>query len=527
MGDRGLRILFASLVAAMAQQPLRLAAPELGIAHLGRDIVVEGVLQSRAGEGEATRLKLEKCDALIRIDERLVADARTKDNVEIVGKVRQSADGERIEVVARSLRRLPTDIAVFDIKAKALSDGDGPGWRQLAQWAKRRFELYGDAELAGRARIAVQNAIAAERKAAAGNPGLLEVLRDGLRGDRALEDFDFDGLEHEILRAKFARMTEPKSAVLRDFERSTRDRIALPAQVVVKPVDKAGRARYDADPVGWFLLADSSARQSLLRYWQASLLDAAARLEIRDLADRVNEQIDMLEKHVADLADYPDLAAATIDFASDALLRRLDRFEPAEIARFAALLQNVVGNRGRADRLRESWLQSSLERLKAAESNAADAAKRINAAPPPLDAASRVKLASAWLEWFPNSRTAKASAVRLLTEALQIDPRNDEAETRLRRLGFRPRPDGVWEGNDAASERDAASVSSIKVGEPGDRVRDVLGAPAAQSRLIGKDWISHVWQYEGVTYLLREDARTGRTHVTGIVTGRADKRGSR
>lgn len=515
---------FCWILLTAAAGQVRLEAADLNDNFAGKEVVVEGVVKSRSGRGEQSKLRLERCKAVFLASEIQLQEVRARENVEITGVARvrnDAADSEdRLYVQVRSLKRLPTDIQRFEIKASGLTEGDSEGWNKLAVWAKRRYELFQDPDIGARARIAGQNAITAERKSAAGNPRLLSALRDRLKSEKLIENFDFDGLEHEILHAELNFLGSQTSENLRAIAANVHDRLLQPAGDSLAPLEVSQQKSYLTNPVAWYLLAGKPVRRQLARFWKISLLDRANRMDAERLGQTASAKLTLAESASNELPDYPTVLNPFVRSTVDGLLQKMDRLNDRELARAATLIETVLGDRRQADRVRQNWLRGQYEQLKTTEQLAAEQAKRLNAASPPLDAHERLRLGNLWLAWFPGVATAKSQAGQLLVEASLIDSKLVGPELKLRELGYRPKSGGGWVSPELPGKngtgREAEAMSSIKIGDKADKVRDLLGVPTTQTRVLGKEWISHVWEYEGVTYILREDMRSGYSQVTAI-----------
>lgn len=483
----------------------------------GKKIVVEGVYSGQIGVGAQRQLRLLRSNAKFLLGRKFDEKLRAAANIEITGSVR--VDGTDVLVDVASIKTLPTDLERYERGAAEIPLGDARGWYALAGWARARAKKYSSPELAERALAAYRQGVEVERKSLAGDAEGLRRLLKRLKAEKWITDVDESDLEHEILRAEFTRVDTLDPDALTEFARRVRDRLPFSDRAETPPVEPDGRKDYQARPLTVFRSQDDAGRQQLARFWQVMLLDQAhERLFARDSADPLS----LADKAASEMPDYPEFTHKWLSRAKQDAQKRVAQLPRAQLESLAHRIADELGEREEASRLVADWLEHKEKELRAGEEQAAADARRLSSATPIRGARARFELGRTYAEWFAEDDARIDRAVRLLQEALAIDPSFTPAEKELEQLGLVKTADGRWLNSDErpspVPER-ALGNASARVGMDADRLLAIQGAPDSRARVVTAAGVRHQWVYHAInetTYITLEDSSDGRPRVTAI-----------
>ena len=453
-------------------------------------IIVEGVFTSLTEGNESYRvMHLKKPNVSFHVPRSLLREKAPTGNIEVVGVV-ESPRGKLV-VQVEDLKLLPSDETRFNEMIAAAGDNPEKYFR-AAGWAARRYELYKSAAMEAAARDATRSGFELERKLAKGDPGKLSSLKATLlRQKGPLREYDFDSLDHEIIRTEYERIPADDPAAIMSFAEAVKKRLPGGDERGAA-VDPRLRMEYDAKPLPTYDNAESAVRRALFRYFYATVVDRALTAASKKNGDA---PFDLAEKAKQLVPEYQETARKWYREWASVQEGRLVALEGDAAEETAVTIEKELQDFPRATRLRSDWLDAREVKIRQREREAAEEAG--NSSRVSRDADSWFELAMRRLRWFKNNPEHEAKAVRTLEDVLSFAPQYSKAEVELRKLGFTQIADGRWRRKtDRSSDlRRPADARSLAVNMTPAEVLGAVGKPTHESRVVTAAGISVVWIY--------------------------------
>lgn len=436
------------------------------LAQKGEQLRVEGRVESASGR----LLRLRKLPLPFRPAEDVLAELpETGMQVEVTGRLGRRGDG--LVFLVTELKNIPDDAEVYALKESALDAGDPADWYGLADWAADRGGFYEDRFLLAKAAEARRKGLALERQTASGDPAALAGLAkkaDGFGLGELRQE-----LTHESLRVRWDSLRQKADTDLGSLIEEAKAGLPVAEKPLASwPTDLA--ARYAAEPLATYNRAGGDERPALDRLFFAEVQLAA----IERFADPEGANGELVAARIeAVLPERADLAEHHREREIDYRLKRIETATRSEALDLAKRLEG----RGRAD---------EAKRALAAWLAAREAALRKDGP------AGLVVVA----EDYSDVLGDKATAARLLVEALKENPKSQEIADKLRGLGY-VRVDGVWITKEEAETRPVDPITlamregRVTVGMSPEQVRKTLGAPDRVARAASVSQVHEAWLY--------------------------------
>jgi len=450
-------------------------------------IVVEGVF-TLIGEGtESYRpMRLKKSDVAFNVPRALLREKAPTGNIEVTGVV-ETLRGKTV-IQVEDFKLLPPDERRFKQMLEDAGE-DAEKLYRAADWAKRRYELYGSPAMEAAKRDAFEAGLKLERKLASGDPAKLAALKTKLQGRQDLSDFDFDTLNHEITRAEYDRVSKDDAAALMKFADKVFDNL-LPARERGGAIDPRHRQAYDEKPLPTYDDAEPALRHALIRYFYSRIIDMALEANYKggaapfDLAQTAKEKV----------PEYREVARKWFRAWAKTQEGRLAELEGDAANDAATTMEKELEAFTESAKFRADWLEAREAKLRQREREAREesgATARVQ-----RDADTWFDLGRRHVGWFPNSTEHETKAVRILEDILSFAPQYAKAEVELRRLGYVQLADGEWRRrNDRPEARKGAGVRALAINMSPAEVLATLGKPTYQGRAATASGATVVWIY--------------------------------
>lgn len=436
------------------------------LANKGEQLRVEGRVESASG----LLLRFRKVPLPFRPAEDALPELpKTSTRVEVTGRLGRR--GNDLVFFVAALKNLPDDTEVYALKESALDAGDPADWYGLADWAADRGGFYEDRFLLAKADEARRKGVTLERQAAANDPPALAGLAKKAAGF-GLEELR-QQLTHESLRVRWEYLRNKAGSDLDSLIEEIR--ASLPgAEKPLAEWPKDVLTRYSAEPIAVYNQSSPDSRPTLDRLFFAEVelaaIERAADPEGAN-GEAVAAQIDALLPERADLAER---------YREREIQYRLARIGAATRAEALGLAKRLE-DRGRAEegkRALTAWLAARETALR-------------------KDGPAGLVVVA---EDYADVLGDKATASRLLVEALDQNPRSAEIADKLRQLGY-VRVDGVWITKEEAETRPVDPITlamregRVALGMSPDQVRKTLGAPDRVARAASVSQVHEAWLY--------------------------------
>jgi hypothetical protein len=487
-----LTLLVAFCFVLIDDPPRRVEPTVVGRNLEGRRIIVEGVYAAsgRIDSNGMTPMQLRRCNATFLVPKRLVPTGGFEGNLEVTGTV--ELNGQRAQVIVDKLERLPTDDDHYrEAAGKAKDDADA--WFALSEWADQRAKLYDNRELANKSAEAYRRGIGSLREKAAGDPAALAAIKARVHKERRWPDFDFEDVDHEILRAEEAKVPAGDRAKLAEFIEAVARRLPG-AREVMKPIDPRLAAAYDRDPVKAYGSVEGEHRLAMARYGYSKLVRKLLALEGEagetgpyEIAKRAKEK----------LPEYPDEARKWIGKWADAQLAKLAELDADTLDKLAKTMAEEMGKPSEANDIRGEWLDRQERIWRDDENRKRNLALERNAVFRP-DFRGLFDIAKQRQTWFPRDEKMREKSVKIYQEILAEVKDYPPAIAELKALGYQHDPKLGWVAQSSPSgpARRATERRPITTEMSDKEVLAQLGAPSGKCRIGGAQGTTHAWTYE-------------------------------
>ena len=444
-------------------------AVEAGKVVEGQSVSVEG---RRAYTADRT-VFLQRALGGFRLSPQVLDSSAKGSRIRLRGKVVSARVGRQGPVVrVEELQILPTEVAEFYTRRRALKLPTADDWKTLAAWARDRGEFFKDADLLDLAEDAIRKAIEVDRKAIPEKDGdALFRLADeaGRLGASAAYQNE---LRHDGWARRWKAARSEGSAEQERFAASFAAEHPEALSPLAEPIDELFK-RYLYQPVSVHASANPDERMKLARAVYVDVVFAALKQRVEPGAANgfvIAAEIDSrLPEHRLEAEALRDQALATRAAEVEKLTR-------SEVLALAADYRNRE-QLPQAQGVIESWLSLRRKRL-AAE-----------------DTEGLLQLADDYRTLLSRSEFAD----RMLIEAWTRSQNADIAEA-LEKLGYRKK-ENRWLTKAEYDQRPEGRLERslregrIEAGMSAAQVRKALGLPLNRTRIASSSQVVEVWEY--------------------------------
>jgi hypothetical protein len=414
--------------------------------------------------------------------------------LEVTGELRRRNGKTYFEI--RHMRGLPTESESIDGRLK-LPNVKVQDYYDLAKWAQKRADYYGDTDLAAKANDVRMQGLNLARKDLPKDDGFALLDVAARAGQQGLSTETLAPINHEGLRLAFSQR-DPKSFDFESFIKMVTDK--LPGAGTSAPSANLLLAnQYRSKPLATYETAPPISRRFLERVFYQDVVQAGLKGQLRE--DGANGK-ELAEKLNALLPDSPELSTP---FMEKYLAYRFQALKTANRQQALELADTYrkQGDMKTYEDVLNTWLDYRKGRLN-------------------MDSvADSVSLADDYLTLVKN--TAKASEI--LDALNRKHPNVEEIEIRLARLGY-TKVEGKWltPGQFAALPKDpvmeAMRQGVVSEGMTPEQVYKTLGKPTSSTRALSASGYAESWTYNDAKLTIRFKTRTGQSPIVEKVTSR-------
>lgn len=434
---------------------------------------LEFLLEGRFGGSTSEFLSLRHLPLAFRSSRGIDQRYESRDVLQVLGKLQRDSNG-MLYFELLDVRKGLSDLDRLRARAQELPLKDPEPVYELGDWARRRGEFYGDAELKAEAVRLYTRGIRREqaqletRDYPAYRRLAVKAVRYGL-GDRLKVALLYEGhyRQWQLDRNKFNSLQLAGLATAVAAE--------LPGAAVPAPIDdEAFHRKWKAEPLRVYEEATFGFEQMHRFLYQEIMLDSI----LKDAAPDGRNGSEIATRLRSELPEFAAMADDWVRQEQDWLMRNLESLSMDQLlALREALLE--AGEADRADEALKTWFRHRETRLRTEG----------------IDGL--IELSSLYETLFPDGAR---DAVRILLEADRRKPGSSIVRQRLESHGFQ-QINGDWKSSDEVHDFENSPINrAMREGRviPGmteDQVRRALGEPSSISRVLTARHVIDYWIY--------------------------------